>query len=101
VPVDTYRPKEASASDVADIRVTVEVLVQELSQVLPVDADVFNKILFLHDLLDFKRGSTANRVTLVGVSVGEGTGRIRFRIERWTLYDLTRFRSSTHPPHGG
>jgi hypothetical protein len=69
VPVDTYRPKEASASDVADIRVTVEVLVQELSQVLPVDADVFNKVLFLHDLLYFQCSGAAHRMTLVGVSM--------------------------------
>jgi len=72
-----YRPEEASASDVADVRVAVEVLVQELAQVLSVLADVFDQVFFFHDLLDFKCGGAAYRVALVGVSVGESTGWIR------------------------
>lgn len=55
------------------MRVTVEVLVQELSQVLPVCADVLHQVLFLHDLLNFQGAGAAHRMTLVGMSVGEGT----------------------------
>ena len=69
----TYRPEEASASDVADMWMAVKMLVQELSQVLSVFADVFHQVLFLHDLLDFQGAGAAHRMTLVGMSVGEGT----------------------------
>jgi hypothetical protein len=72
-----YRPKEASASDVTDMWMTFQMLVQELSQVLPIFADILHKILFLHDLLNFQCGGAAHGMTLVGVSVGECTGRIR------------------------
>jgi hypothetical protein len=48
---------------------TIEVLVQEFFQVLPIDADVFNKVLFLHDLLYLQCSGAAHRMTLVGVSM--------------------------------
>ena len=83
------------------MRVTVEVLVQELSQVLPVYADVLHQVLFLHDLLDFQGASAAHRVTLVGVTVGEGTGYVRLSTREWIPCELTRFPPSTHLLHGG
>lgn len=72
-----YRPKEAPASDVADMWVAVEVLVQKLAQVLPIFADIFHQVLVLHDTLNLQRGGTAYRMPLVGVSVREGTGQVR------------------------
>ena len=48
---------------------TVEVLVQQFPQVLPIVTDVFNEVFFLHDLLYFQRSGAAHRMTLVGVSV--------------------------------
>jgi len=74
VPDCTYRPEEASTSDITDVWMTVEVLVQELSQVLAVLADVLHQFLFLHDPLDLQCGCTAYRMTLVGVSMGKSTG---------------------------
>jgi hypothetical protein len=55
------------------MRVTVELLMQELSQVLSGFANIFNQVLFLHDLLDFQCAGAAHGMALVGVSVGEGT----------------------------
>jgi hypothetical protein len=97
----TYRPEEASASDVADMWMAVKMLVQELSQVLSVFADVFHQVLFLHDLLDFQGAGAAHRVTLVGVTVGEGTGYVRLSTREWIPCELTRFPPSTHLLHGG
>lgn len=74
VPDYTYRPEEASTSNITDVWMTVEVLVQELSQVLAVLADVLHQVLFLHDRLDLQCGCTAYRMTLVGVSMGKSTG---------------------------
>ena len=65
----THRPEEASASDITDIWMTIEVLVQQFPQVLPIVTDVFNEVLFLHDLLYFQCSGAAHRMTLVGVSV--------------------------------
>jgi hypothetical protein len=83
--------------------VTVEVLVQELSQVQSVFADIFHQVLFLHDILDFQGAGAAHGMALVGVSVGEGTGQVRFRLSSRikTAWNLTRFHSSAHLQPGG
>jgi hypothetical protein len=77
--------------------VTIEFLVQELSQVLPVYANVLHQFLFLHDLLDFQGAGAAHRMTLVGVSVGEGTDQVRLRSMRKVFgrtYPLPAFNAS-------
>lgn len=49
----THRPEEASASNVADVGVVVQLLMQKLAQIFAVLANILNKVVFSYDSLNF------------------------------------------------
>jgi hypothetical protein len=50
---DYHRPEEASASNVTDVGVAVQLLMQKLAQIFAVLANILDEVIFSYDSLNF------------------------------------------------
>lgn len=49
----THRPEEASASNVTDVGVAVQLLMQKLAQIFAILANILDEVIFSYDSLNF------------------------------------------------
>lgn len=77
----TYSPEQTSASNITNMRVTIQTLVKKLTQILSHRSYVRQQIILLYNLLHLVCSRTGNGVSLVCLTVDKSAGALTQSID--------------------